>query len=155
MRLLALSCLNHNNLHSAASSRPLVIWNLHRAPEQEVRCVATKVGNLYALTVCRETTHSARPMPERYSDIVSIVGAADQLKQKFLDRGWREPTAELHPRGSGAYGQLTVVPSAGPTDTNPTWVDYCGSEATPGDRFKDAGPGDSGERPQSAGGRTS
>ena len=94
-------------------------------------------------------------MPERYSDIVSIVGAADQLKQKFLDRGWREPVAELHPRGSGAYGRLAAVPSAGSTDVKPIWVDYCRSEATPVGRFKDAGPGDDEEWPDSARGRIS
>ena len=88
MRLLALPRLNESNYwQSSASSQPLVVWHLHRHPDQEVWCLAAKVGHLFALTVCRDTGHPTRPMPERFSDIVSIVQHADQLKQGFLGRG--------------------------------------------------------------------
>ena len=63
-----------------------------------------KVGHLFVLTVCRDTTHRARPMRERYGDVESILQRADQMKEDFLAMGWRE--AELHEHDSGAYDRL-------------------------------------------------
>ena len=51
----------------------------------------TKVGHLFALTLCRDTTLRVRPMRERYANVVSIIQRADQVKQDFLTSGWREP----------------------------------------------------------------
>jgi hypothetical protein len=81
-------------------------------PDQGLWCVATKVGHLYALALCRDTTQRPRPMRERFADIVSLVQHADQVKEDFLAMGWREPEPDLHPHGSWAYGRLTLVPSS-------------------------------------------
>ena len=126
---MALPRLNESNYwQSSASSQPLVVWHLHRHPDQEVWCLAAKVGHLFALTVCRDTGHPTRPMPERFSDIVSIVQHADQLKQGFLDRGWREP--KLREPDSGAYGPLALVQSHSSAERDdPTWADYYRLEA--------------------------
>ena len=51
--------------------------------------------------------NSTRLMTERYTDIVSLIRRADQVKREFLGRGWREP--EQHEHGSRAYGRLTLV----------------------------------------------
>ena len=122
---MALTRLNEPNYcHSTASSQPLVVWYLHRYADQEVWCLAAKVGHLFALTVCCDTTQPIRPMPERFSDIVSIVRHADQLKQGFLDRGWREPA------------RLTLVQSHNSAERgDPTSVDYCRLEAYSVARF--------------------
>ena len=73
---------------------PVVVWHLRRMPDQALWCLATKVGHLYALTVCRDTSPRARPMRERFADIASLVTRAEQVKEEFLAMGWREPVAQ-------------------------------------------------------------
>ena len=82
------------------SAAPVTVWHLVRPPDQEVWCLVGKVRHLFVLTVCRDTTHRARPMRERFADLVSVIQRAEQVKQDFLASGWCEP--ELHEYGSGA-----------------------------------------------------
>ena len=81
-----------------ATSRFPVIWHLWHRPFHEVWCLVTKVGHLFALSVSPDPDELTRPMAERYTDIVSLVQRADQVKREFLGRGWREP--ELNEDGS-------------------------------------------------------
>ena len=67
VRLLALSRLNpHNDPRTTASSQPLVVWPLHRHPNQEVRCFATKVQSFPGEDVRRAkaTVLKGGPVPE-------------------------------------------------------------------------------------------
>ena len=100
-----------------SSPKPAVVWHLVRYPDQEVWCLVTKVGHLFALTLCRDTTLRVRPMRERYANVVSIIQRADQVKQDFLTSGWREP--ELNEDGR-AYGRLNLVRSSCSTDAGAT-----------------------------------
>ena len=97
-----------------SSPKPVVVWRLRRHPNQEVWCLATKVGHLFVLTVCHDTSHRAGPMRERFGDIVSILQRADQVKEDFLNMGWREP--ERHEHDSGAYDRLVRLQSSCSTD---------------------------------------
>ena len=82
------------------STAPIKVWHLVRHPDQEVWCLVGKVRHPFVLTVCRDTTHRARPMRERFADLVSVIQRADQMKEDFLAMGWREP--ELHEQDAGA-----------------------------------------------------
>ena len=90
-------------------AKPVVVWRLRRHPDQEVWCLATRVRHLFLLTVCHDTSHRAGPMRERFADIESILQRADQVKEDFLDMGWREP--EVHEHDSWAHDRLARLQS--------------------------------------------
>ncbi len=100
-----------------STPKPVVVWHLWRRPYQELWCVVTKADHRFALMVSRDPEEPTRPMAERYTDIVSLVHRADQVKREFLDRGWHEP--ELNEDGR-AYGRLTLVRSSCSTDAGAT-----------------------------------
>ena len=100
-----------------SSPKPVVVWHLWRRPNQELWCVVTTVDHRFALMVSRDPDEPAPPMPGRYTDIVSLVRRADQVKREFLGKGWREP--ELNEDGR-AYGRLTLVRSSCSTDAGAT-----------------------------------
>ena len=66
------------------STALVVVWHLVRHPDQEAWGLVSKVGHLFALSVCRDTTHRAHPMDERFATMVSIIQRADQVKEDFL-----------------------------------------------------------------------
>ncbi len=103
-----------------STAKAVVVWRLWRRPDQELWCLVTKIGHLFALAMRGDTTHSGRPMRGRYADVVSVIQRADQVKEHFLAMGWREPEPEPHPHGSGAYGRLTLVQSSCSTDAGAT-----------------------------------
>ena len=93
--------------HVEATSHPLLVWHLWRRPDQEVWCFVTKEDDHFALMVSRDPDNTTRPIAERYTDKVSVIRRADQLKREFRGTGWREP--ELHEHDPKAYGHLTLV----------------------------------------------
>ena len=96
------------------TAKAVVVWHLCRTPDQEVWCLATEADHGFTLTVPCDPEDPTRLVAERYEDIMSLMRRADQVKQEFLGRGWREPEQREH--GSRAYGHLTLVHSASAID---------------------------------------
>ena len=105
-------------VHAEATAHSPVIWHLWRTPDQEIWCLVTKVDHRFALSVSQDPEKLTPSMAGRYTDIVSLVRRADQVKWDFLARGWREP--ERHEHGSGVYGRLTLVQSSCSTAADAT-----------------------------------
>ena len=96
-----------------SGSHPVVVWHLWRRPDQEVWCLLIKVDGGFALTVSLDPNEPTGTMGEQCVHVVSIVRAADQIKQEFLGRGWRNakpvPTSSRHP-DAGLPGERSPHP---------------------------------------------
>ena len=67
----------------------------------------TKEDDHFALMVSPDPDNTTRPIAERYTNKVSVIRRADQLKRELRGTGWREP--ELHEHDPKTYGRLTLV----------------------------------------------
>ena len=103
---------------ASITAKAVVVWHLRRTPDQEVWCLATDADHRFTLTVPCDPEDPTRLVAERHADIASLMRRADQVKQEFLGRGWREPEQREH--GSKAYGRLTLVHSSSSIDPETT-----------------------------------
>jgi hypothetical protein len=110
--------------------QPLVVWHLHRRPDQDIWCLVTKVDGCFGLCVSQSPDDPTGPTSGNCADVVSLVRHAEDLKQTFLDSGWREPSADRKAQPSRAEGRLVFGrPFTSTKRDDPTWAEYCRLEA--------------------------
>ena len=65
----------------------LVLWRLHRSPEQRLHCLVGKFSGKLVLAIHSE---GKVLVAESHSDIVTLVNQVETMKASYMQKGWDE-----------------------------------------------------------------